>query len=58
MAFKSVDETCMANAIRKLKKRKAAGPDKVSTTIIKDLGDLVSRPLTIIFNSALMGGVF
>ena len=58
MVFKSVDETHMANAIRKLKNGKAAGPDKVSTTIIKDVGDLISKPLTMIFNSSLMGGVF
>ena len=46
------------NAILKLKNGKAAGPDKVSTTIIKDVGDLVSKPLTMIFNSSLMYGVF
>ena len=57
MVLKSVDETYMANAIRKLTNGKAAGPDKVSTTIIKDVGDLVSKPLTMIFNSSLMGGV-
>ena len=55
--FKYVEETYMANAIRKLKNGKAAGPDKVSTTIIKDVGDLVSKPLSMIFNSSLMGGV-
>ena len=35
MVFKSVDENYMANAIRKLKNGKAAGPYKVSITILK-----------------------
>ena len=33
-------------------------PDKVSTTIIKDVGDLISKPLAMIFSSSLMDGVF
>ena len=48
----------MNNAIRKLKNGKSAGPDKVPTTIIKDVGDLTSKRLTKIFNSSLMTGVF
>ncbi len=58
MVFQSVDETYVANAIRKLKNGKAADPDKVSTTIIKNVGDLVSKHLTMISNSSLMGGIF
>ena len=58
MAFKTIDETYTDNVIRKLKNGKASGPDKVLTTIIKDVGDLIAKPLTMIFNSSLMNGVF
>ena len=58
MAFKTIDETYTDNVIRKLKNGKASGPDKVPTTIIKDVGDLIAKLLTMIFNSSLMNGVF
>ena len=48
----------MGNAIRKLKNGKASSPDRVPTTIIKDVGDFITKPLTMIFNSSLMNGVF
>ena len=35
MEFKTIDDTYMGNAIRKLKNGKASGPDRVPTTIIK-----------------------
>ena len=58
MVFKTIDETYMGNAIRKLMNGKASGPDGVPTTIIKDVRDLITKPLTMIFNSSLMNGVF
>ena len=35
-----------------------AGPDKVPTAIVKEVGDLASKPLSMIFNSSLEKGVF
>ena len=58
MAFKTTNETYMHNAIRKLNNGKAAGPDRIPATIIKDVGDLIPKPLTTIFNSSLRNGVF
>ena len=58
MKFKAVDSSCILNAIKQLKNGEAAGPDKVPTTIVKDVGDLVSKPLSMIFNSSLEKGVF
>ena len=58
MTFKTINETYMHNAIKNLKNGKAAGPDKIPTTIIKDVGDIITKPLTMIFNSSLTNGVF
>ena len=58
IAFKTINETYMQSTIRKLKNGKAAGRDKISTTTIKDVGDLITIPLTTIFNSSLTNGVF
>ena len=37
---------------------KAPGPDKIPIMLIKDVTDLISQPLTMIFNSSLRKGVF
>ena len=58
MTFNTINETYIYNAIKNLKNGKAAGPDKIPTTIIKDVGDIITKPLTMIFNSSLMNGVF
>lgn len=58
MEFKTVDDVFILNAIKQLKSGKAAGPDKVPTAIVKDVGDLVSKPLMMIFNSSLKNGIF
>ena len=50
MTFKTINETLMRNAIKKLKNGKAAGPDKIPTTIIKDVRDIITKLLTMIFN--------
>ena len=50
MTFKTINETRMHNAIENLENGKAAGPDKIQTTIIKDVGDLITKPLKMIFN--------
>ena len=35
-----------------------SGPDKLSITIVKDVKDLIAKPLTGIFNDSVMKGVF
>ena len=58
MKFKIIDSSFILNAIKQLKNGKAAGPDKVPTKIVKDVCDLVSRPLLMIINSSLEKGIF
>ena len=58
MALKTISETDMYNASRKLKNGKAAVPDKIPATIIKDARDLITKPLEMIFKSSLTNGVF
>ena len=48
----------MHNAIKSLKNGKAASPEKIPKTIIKDVGDFITEPLTMIFNSSLTNGAF
>ena len=49
MTFKTTNESHMHNAIKNLKNGKEAGPDKIPTTIIKDVGEIIKKPLTRIF---------
>ena len=58
MAFKTINETYMYNASRKLKNGKEADPDMIPATIIKYARDLITKPLKIIFTSLLTNGVF
>ena len=58
MKFKIIDSSFILNAIKQLKNGKAAGPDRVPTKIVKDVGDLVSKPLSMVFNSSLEKGIF
>ena len=58
MTLKTVNETDIHHAIRKLKNGRAAGPDKIPRIIIKDIGALISKASTMIFNSSLRNTVF
>ena len=58
MIFGTIDENYILDAISQLKNGKASGPDKVSITIIKDVKDLIAKPLKIIFNDSLINGAF
>ena len=58
MAFKTINETYLHNANRKLKNAKTSGSDKIPATIMKDVVDLITKPLTLIFHSSLTNGVF
>ena len=58
MTYKIINETYMHNAIKNLSNGKAANRDKIPNTINKDVGDIITKPLTMIFNSSLTNGVF
>ena len=58
MKFTTVDNSFIMNAVKQLINGKAAGPDKVQRKIAKDVNDLVSKPLSMIFNSSLANGIF
>ena len=58
MKFKIVDSNFILNAIKQPKNEKAAGPDKVPTKIVKEVRDLLSELLLMIFNSSLEKGLF
>ena len=58
MAFVTIDETYVLNAIKQLKNGKAPGPGKISTKLIKNAGDFIWKPLTMVFNSSLKFGIF
>ena len=49
MTFGTIDENYILDAINQLKDGKASGPDKVSITNVKDVKDLIAKPLGIIF---------
>ena len=56
--FSMVDQETMLQAIKQLKNGKAAGPDKIPTTLVKDAAEFISQPLMMIFNASLKLGVF
>ncbi len=58
MEFKNIGDICLLNAVKILKNGKAPGPDKLPTTIVKDLADLISKPLSMIFNSSFAIRIF
>ena len=58
LGFKLIDDAYVLNAIYKLKNGKAPGPDRVSTRLVKDSGDFIWKPLTLIYNVSMETGVF
>ena len=56
--FSMVDQETMLKAIKQLKNGKAAGPDKIPTTLVKDAAEFISQPLMMIFYASLKLGVF
>ena len=44
--------------INNLKPKKSSGYDKIENVLVKDLRDIISKPLSIIFNNSLMEGLF
>ena len=57
MRLTPVDDNYVPKAIKQLKNGKAPGPDKIPIILIKDAVDLISKPLTLIFNSSLWKGI-
>ena len=58
ITFTPVDCNYVRKATQQLKNGKAPGPDKIPVMLIKDITDLISQLLTMIFNSSLRKGVF
>ena len=58
MKFKTVSSMHIINEMKKLRIGKAAGSDNMPTTVFKDVGDIVAKPLPMIFNSSLGNGIF
>ena len=58
MLFQTVDEEYVLNAINRLEKGKASGPDKVTITLVKDTAISIAYPLMMIYNASLMNGIF
>ena len=52
-----IDLTTTLQALRKVKTKKATGPDNVSAWIPKNHANILAGPLTAIFNSSLREGV-
>ena len=51
--FRAVTSKHIVNKIKKLRVGKAAGPDNIPTTVVKDVGGIVAKPLAMIVNSSL-----
>ena len=58
MLFQTVDEEYVLNAINRLEKGKASGPDKITITLVKDAAISIAYPLTLIYNASLMNSIF
>ena len=57
LSFNPVGRNYILNAMQQLKNVKASGPDKIPIMLIKDATDLISQPLTMIFNFSLRKGI-
>ena len=58
MQFKTVSSMHIVSEIKKLRIGKAARPDNIPIAVVRDVGDLVAKPLAMIFNSSLENGTF
>ena len=58
MKFKTVISMHIVREINKLRIGKAAGPDSIPITVVRDVGDLVAKPLAMLFNASLENGIF
>ena len=58
MLFQTVDEEYILNAIHRLEKGKASGPDMVTISLVKDAAISIAYPLMMIYNASLINGIF
>ena len=47
----------VSEQIRKLDITKSAGPDNINTRVLKELHDVIIKPLTLSFNNSLNQGM-
>ena len=53
-----VTEMEVHKLINKLEPKKSSGYDNINNVLLKELKEIVSKPLTIIFNNSLVEGIF
>ena len=58
MYFVPITKPEIEKLIRKLEPKKSSGHDGISNKLIQDLCDVISYPLTLIFNQSLQTGIF
>ena len=56
LIFTSVSVTTVLKVIKNLKNGKSPGPDRISTSLIKDAADLIFKPLAMIYNYSMETG--
>ena len=52
----NITEDLVKKKLRKLKISKSPGPDGIHPRVLKEIGDTIAVPLTIIFNRSLRTG--
>ena len=58
MKFNPVSDIFILNSIKQLKNWKAPGPDTIPTMLTKDAGEVICKPLAMMFNYFLRHGIF
>ena len=58
LSYKPVTSSQVLKCLKQLKNGKACGPDKIPTTLVKDAVNLISYPLTLIYNSSMKNSIF
>ena len=58
MFLRETDENEIVNVIMKQKSNKACGYDDISIDVVKYTADILCKPLSFIFNSSLVKGIF
>ena len=56
--FDLVNESDVIKIIKTLKSKESAGYDRISTKLLKLIGPVVNKPLTLIINQSLLTGIF
>ncbi len=58
MFLQPTDPGEINSTIKKLKPKKSAGPENISSWLLKELNDSISEPLALIINKSITQGVF